>query len=107
MMYIFLAAIGAATNMADILHIGPAVLGFYLVILFFHLIFLVALAKIFKLDIYEVMISSAANVMGPSVAAPMAASLGQKKLITPGILVGILGYVIGTFIGVSIALALS
>jgi uncharacterized membrane protein len=107
MMYIFLAAIGAATNMADILHIGPAILGFYLVILFFHLIFLVALAKIFKLDIYEVMVSSAANVMGPSVAAPMAASLGQKKLITPGILVGILGYVIGTFIGVSIALALS
>ena len=107
MMYIFLAAIGAATNMADILHIGPAILGFYLVILFFHLIFLIALAKIFKLDIYEVMISSAANVMGPSVAAPMAASLGQKKLITPGILVGILGYVIGTFIGVSIALALS
>jgi uncharacterized membrane protein len=107
MMYIFLAAIGAATNMADILHIGPAILGFYLVILFFHLIFLIALAKIFKLDIYEVMISSAANVMGPSVAAPMAASLGQKKLITPSILVGILGYVIGTFIGVSIALALS
>ena len=106
MMYIFLAAIGAATNMADILHIGPAILAYYLIILFFHLIFLVSLAKIFKLDIYEVMVSSAANVMGPSVAAPMAASLGQKKLITPGILVGILGYVIGTFIGVSIALAL-
>jgi uncharacterized membrane protein len=37
----------------------------------------------------------------------MAASLGQKKMITPAILVGILGYIIGTFIGVSIALLLS
>lgn len=107
MMYIFLAAIGASTNLGDMLHVGPAVLGFYLIILFFHLIFMVSLAKLFKLDVYEVIIASAANIMGPSVAAPMAASLGQKKLITPGILVGIMGYVIGTFIGVSIAVMLS
>ncbi|MGE5428923.1 MAG: DUF819 domain-containing protein, partial [Methylococcaceae bacterium] len=101
MMYIFLAAIGASTNLADMLHVGPAVLGFYLIIMFFHFIFLVSLSKLFKFDVYEVIISSAANIMGPSVAAPMAASLGQKKLITPAILVGILGYVIGTFIGVT------
>ena len=107
MMYVFLAAIGASTNLADMLHVGPAVLGFYLIIMFFHFIFLVSLSRLFKFDVYEVIISSAANIMGPSVAAPMAASLGQKKLITPGILVGILGYVIGTFIGVTIAMTLS
>ncbi|WP_321316863.1 DUF819 family protein [Labilibaculum sp.] len=107
MMYIFLAVIGAATNMTQIFSIGPAVLGFYLTIMIFHFLFMLALAKLFKLDVYEVVISSAANIMGPSVAAPMAASMGQKKLVTPGILVGILGYIIGTFIGVSIALYLS
>jgi len=107
MMYVFLAAIGASTNLADMLQVGPAVLGFYLIIMFFHFIFLVSLSRLFKFDVYEVIISSAANIMGPSVAAPMAASLGQKKLITPGILVGILGYVIGTFIGVTIAMTLS
>jgi len=107
MMYIFLAAVGASTNLSDMLHVGPAVLGFYMIILLFHFVFLVSLAKLFKLDVYEVIVSSAANIMGPSVAAPMAASLGQKKLISPGILVGILGYVIGTFIGVSIALLLN
>ncbi len=107
MMYVFLAAIGASTNLSDMLHVGPAVLGFYVIILLFHFTFMVAVAKLFKLDVYEVIIASAANIMGPSVAAPMAASLGQKKLITPGILVGILGYVIGTFIGVSIAMMLS
>ncbi|WP_461637459.1 DUF819 family protein [Labilibaculum euxinus] len=107
MMYIFLAVIGAATNMTQIFSIGPAVLGFYLTIMLFHFLFMLAVAKLFKLDVYEVVISSAANIMGPSVAAPMAASMGQKKLVTPGILVGILGYIIGTFIGVSIALYLS
>lgn len=107
MMYVFLAVIGAATNIQQIFSIGPAVLAFYITIMLFHFVFLLALAKLFKLDVYEVVISSAANIMGPSVAAPMAASMGQKKLVTPGILVGILGYVIGTFIGVSIAIYLS
>ena len=107
MMYIFLAVIGAATNMTQIFSIGPAVLGFYLTIMIFHFLLMLALAKLFKLDVYEVVISSAANIMGPSVAAPMAASMGQKKLVTPAILVGILGYIIGTFIGVSIAIFLS
>lgn len=106
MMYLFLATIGAATNLNDMLQVGPAVLGFYLVVLLVHLLVLLATARLFRLDVYEVVVSSAANIMGPSVAAPMAASLGQKKLITPGILVGILGYVIGTFIGVSIAMFL-
>lgn len=107
MMYIFLAVIGAATNIHQIFEIGPAILAFYLTIMLFHFVFLLALAKLSKLDVYEVVISSAANIMGPSVAAPMAASMGQKKLVTPGILVGILGYIIGTFIGVSIAVFLS
>lgn len=107
MMYIFLAAIGASTNLADMLQVGPAVLGFYLIIMFFHFLFLLSLSRLLKFDVYEVIISSSANIMGPSVAAPMAASLGQKKLITPAILVGILGYVIGTFIGVTIAMTLS
>ncbi len=106
MMYIFLAVIGAATNLQDILKVGFPVLLFYLTIMLFHFVLLLTLAKLFKLDVYEVVVSSAANIMGPSVAAPMAASLGQKKLITPGILTGILGYIIGTFIGVSIALFL-
>jgi uncharacterized membrane protein len=106
MMYVFLAIIGASTDINQILNIGPAVLGFYCVILLFHLFVMLILAKLLKLDVYEVVISSAANVMGPSVAAPMAASMGQKKLVTPGILVGILGYVIGTFVGVGVAVVL-
>lgn len=107
MMYMFLAAIGAASNLQDILEVGLPLLGFYMTIMFFHFFFMMALAKLFKLDVYEVIIASAANIMGPSVSAPMAASLGQKKMVTPAILVGILGYIIGTFIGISIALFLS
>lgn len=107
MMYVFLAVIGAATNLNDILNIGPALMLFYLTIMIFHLFFVIGLSRLFKLNVYEVIVSSAANIMGPSVAAPMAASLGKKRIVTPGILVGILGYIIGTFVGVSIALLLN
>ncbi|MBS2210846.1 DUF819 family protein [Carboxylicivirga mesophila] len=107
MMYAFLAVIGASTNIYEVLKVGPSLLLFYLIIMVFHFLFLMVTARVLKLNVYEVIVSSAANIMGPSVAAPMAASLGQKKMVTPAILVGILGYVIGTFIGVSIALTLA
>jgi uncharacterized membrane protein len=107
MMYAFLAVIGASTNIYEVLKVGPTLLLFYLIIMVFHFVFLMLSARLFKLNVYEVIVSSAANIMGPSVAAPMAASLGQKRMVTPAILVGILGYVVGTFIGVSIALALT
>ncbi|WP_289055088.1 DUF819 domain-containing protein [Carboxylicivirga marina] len=106
MMYTFLAVIGASTNIYEVLKVGPSLLLFYMIIMAFHFLFLMLTARFFKLNVYEVIISSAANIMGPSVAAPMAASLGQKRMVTPAILVGILGYVIGTFIGVSIAMVL-
>ena len=38
---------------------------------------------------------------------PMAATFGMKQMITPALLVGILGYVIGTFLGVSVGLLLA
>ncbi|WP_430809322.1 MULTISPECIES: DUF819 domain-containing protein [unclassified Carboxylicivirga] len=107
MMYAFLAVIGASTNIYEVLKVGPSLLLFYLIIMVFHFLFLTASARLFKLNVYDVIVASAANVMGPSVAAPMAASLGQKRMVTPAILVGILGYVMGTFIGVSIAIVLS
>ncbi|WP_439183205.1 DUF819 family protein [Carboxylicivirga taeanensis] len=107
MMYAFLAVIGASTNIYEVLKVGPSLLLFYLIIMVFHFLFLMATARLFKLNVYDVIVASAANIMGPSVAAPMAASLGQKRMVTPAILVGILGYVIGTFIGVSIAIALT
>ena len=104
MMYLFLAVIGAATNPKDIFLEGPVILLFCLVTLFIHLLFLLLVTRFFKVSLKEIAVASAANVGGPTIAAPMAASIGAKKLITPAILVGILGYVIGTAVGVSLGL---
>lgn len=104
MMYLFLAVIGAATNPLDILVVGPVIIVFCLITLVFHLLFLLLAARFLKVSLKEIAVASAANVGGPTIAAPMAASFKAQKLITPAILVGMLGYVIGTAIGVSIGL---
>jgi len=48
------------------------------------------------------MIASNACILGPAPAAALAASKGWKALVTPGILVGVFGYAIATFLGVAV-----
>ena len=47
-------------------------------------------------------IASGAALVGPAPTAAIASSKGWRHLITPGIMCGIFGYAIATFIGVSI-----
>jgi uncharacterized membrane protein len=69
-------------------------------VLFFGLIIIVG--KILKLDLAELMIAANACILGPATAAALAAGQGWRDLVTPGMLTGILGYSVGTFIGVAI-----
>ena len=53
-----------------------------------------------KFSLKEIAIASIANIGGPSVSAPMAANYGMRLAVTPAILIAILGYVIGTILGI-------
>jgi uncharacterized membrane protein len=68
-----------------------------------HLVLIVVLGRLFRLDLAEVMIASNACILGPAPAAALAAGKGWRKLIAPGILVGLFGYAIATFLGVGLA----
>ena len=100
-MYLFLAVIGTGTDVPQIIQVGPWIVIFCFIILITHLSIMLLAAKFFKIALIEIVLASAANVGGPSISGPMAANLGSKQLITPAILIGVLGYAIGTFIGVS------
>jgi uncharacterized membrane protein len=106
LMFIFLAVIGAASDIKVILGAAPGILAFAVIMLLIHLIISLIGGKLLKISLKEIMIASAANVGGISIAAPMAATFGMKKLVTPAILIGILGYVIGTFLGIGTGLFL-
>jgi uncharacterized membrane protein len=102
LMQVFFAAIGASANIIVVLKFGPILFLFAAVILFIHLMFLLAAGKLFKLDLAEIVIASNANMGGPTTAAAMAVARKWRALVIPAILCGTLGYAVATFIGVAI-----
>jgi uncharacterized membrane protein len=102
-MYIFFVAIGAGANLSDVIGAAFPILMFILVMVVVHLVLIVVLGRLFRLDLAEVMIASNACILGPAPAAALAAGKGWRKLIAPGILVGLFGYAIATFLGVGLA----
>ena len=101
-LYVFLAVVGAAANPKDVLLAGPGILLFAFFTVVIQFILLLIFGKIFKFSLKEIAVASCANVGGPATAVPMAATFKMRKAITPAVLVGILGYVIGTLLGVSV-----
>jgi uncharacterized membrane protein len=105
-MYIFFVAIGAGANLGEVLGAALPIIAFIVVMVLVHLCLLVVVGKFLTLDLAEVLIASNACILGPAPAAALAASKGWQPLVAPGILVGMFGYAIATFIGVAITAVL-
>ncbi|HNP34718.1 MAG TPA: DUF819 family protein [Woeseiaceae bacterium] len=101
-MYIFFVAIGAGANLAEVIGSALPIILFIVVMVLVHLCLLIIIGKLMKLDLAEVIIASNACILGPAPAAALAASKGWQALVAPGILVGMFGYAIATFIGVAL-----
>ncbi len=102
LMQLFFAVIGASAHIGTVLRVGPVLFGFAAIILAFHLVFLLGIGKLFRLNLAEIVIASNANMGGPTTSAAMAAARRWDKLIIPAILCGTLGYAIATFVGVAV-----
>ena len=99
-MYLFFASIGLGTNATSFLEAAPVLFFYGLTIMIVHLIVVLAGAAIFKIDLAQAIIGSGAALVGPAPTAAIASTQGWRELVTPGIMCGILGYAIATFIGV-------
>ncbi len=101
-MYLFFVVAGASTDATSF--VGSALhLFFYgMCIIFIHLAVVLTVARVFKVDLAEAIVASGAALVGPAVTAAIATSRGWKELVTPAIMCGIFGYVIATFIGVTV-----
>ncbi len=100
MLYVFLFCIGLPADLKMVFVQAPLFFVFCGIIAGVNLGWTLFWGKLLRFNLEELLLAVNANLGGAPSAAAMAVSAGWPRLVLPGILVGIWGYVIGTPIGV-------
>ncbi|MEE8523824.1 MAG: DUF819 family protein, partial [Thermoanaerobaculia bacterium] len=99
--YIYMTMLGAS---ADLRNLGGAVwfLAAGIVCIIVHLIFVVLAARLFRVDVSMAAVASVASV-GGAASAPVAASFHRDDLVPVSIMLALIGYGLGNYLGVATA----
>lgn len=98
--YMFFFVIGVPASIMEILTNAPLLFVFCLIVVVVNMLFCLVGGKLLHFNLEDILVASNANIGGPTTAAGMAISQGWNKLVGPAMLVGTLGYVIGTYLGI-------
>ena len=102
-MYLFFVVVGAGTDISILFSFGSVLIIYTFLICLLHAGVVITAGKLFQFNYAELITASNACILGPAPAAALAAHNKWHSLVTPGLLCGILGYVIANFIGVSLS----
>lgn len=105
-MYFIIVFSLVVASMADIskfMAASPVILLYVTLAVFGSLLVQVILSRIFKIDADTLMITSTAFICSPPFVPVVAGALKNKEIIVSGLTVGIIGYAVGNYLGISIA----
>ncbi len=71
-------------------------------IILIHATLMVIFAKIFKINLFSIGVASLANIGGIA-SSPILAGAYSRALVPIGVFMAMLGYIIGTFVGLFIS----
>ena len=97
--FTFFASIAAGADLRAMVQVAPLLIVLVTILLTTHLSFLLVAGYWLRLSLPELLTASNAAVLGATTAPAMAAAKGWHDQVTPGVLVGVLGYALGTLIG--------
>jgi uncharacterized membrane protein len=102
LLYLFLFSIGLPADLRLVFVQSPLLFVLCTIMAATNIVVGLALGKLFRLDLEDVLLGVNATVGGPPTAAAMAVSRGWTRLILPALLAGLWGYVIGTPLGLMV-----
>ena len=101
-MYLFFAVLGAGADLRAMLGAAPALFAYVLIIFAVHVVFILIGARLCRLNHAEVVVASMACIGGPPIAVAFAVLFGWRRLAVPAVATGVLGYVLGNFVGIGL-----
>lgn len=105
-LHFFFVLIGIVSRWSEIAAVGVEAFLFTLIVVAVHAVFVLGVGRLLRLDIGTVAVASQAAVGGPSSALAVAISRQWRHLVVPGVVVGLLGYAVGTYLGFGVAAVL-
>lgn len=99
LIYLFFFVTGVPASVPLIIRNSPLLLVFAAIVVAVNMTFSLVAGKLLKFNLEDIILASNANIGGPTTAVAMAVSKGWTKLVGPIVLIGTLGYVLGTYFG--------
>ena len=101
MLYLIVALIASRANFSELSQAPLYIMAGFMIITI-HATIMIVFAKLFRLDLFSLGVASLANIGGVA-SAPILAGAYNKALIPIGVLMAMMGYIVGTFMGLGVA----
>lgn len=107
LLYVFSFSVAASMDLAKLRDMDLAILGFVLIVTFGSFALHALLARLAGVDRDTFLITSVAAVLSPAFVPMISRNLQNPAILMSGMTTGILGFAIGNYLGISLALLLS
>ncbi|MEO0603490.1 MAG: DUF819 family protein, partial [Myxococcota bacterium] len=104
--YVFCFVVGSLANASLIVDVDPSILGYMAVCIFGTMALHAFFAWLFRVDADTFVITSVAAVCSPPFVPVVAGALRNQTIVLSGLTTGIIGYAVGNYLGITVALAL-
>ncbi len=107
LIYVFSFCVAASLDLAALATMNATILIFVIVATFGSLLLHALLCRWFKVDVDTFLITSVAALLSPAFVPMVARNLRNPGILMSGMTTGILGFAIGNYLGISVALLLA